>query len=1230
MTFLHASLNSDLNTDLNIGTLSDLYLADEADVVRMLSARIGMGAAQRQAVEARATILVEKLRDAKQHVPLIDTFLLEYGLSTTEGVILMRLAEALLRTPDRETRNMLMRDRLMAGDWASHKGQAASGLVNLTTFGLRASKAWIEKTGGVAGKSLIARLGDRALGLGVNRAMVMMGEHFVLGKTIKAAIDKSRKLHKKGFSFSYDMLGEAAMTAHDAERYFQAYMRAVNALANSGETFGDLSVKLSALHPRYEMAQREACVPELVARVKALALVCKTGGFGLAIDAEEADRLEVSLEVVDALMADPDLEGWDGLSVVVQAYQRRATAVIEWLVEQALTYNRKLCIRLVKGAYWDSEIKRAQEMGLESYPVFTRKENTDVSYLACARILFENADVIYPQFATHNAHSAAAVLEIAQEKGMENAAYEFQCLHGMGEALHLTLIADHDVKSRIYAPVGQHADLLPYLVRRLLENGANSSFVNQLVDPDIDIADIIRDPQARIEGHEVIANPALPIPRDYLNGERLAAEGLDLTQVDVLQDVAEWFKTVPSYSAGLVRGKHGQECVPIFNPAYSDECVGQVYVSSVSDVTKAVGSAAKSKWAQTSVKKRAAILRDAARRLEDETPTLLPLIVREAGKTLNDAVAEISEAVDFCRYYADRCEDAGFADRKPLGVMACISPWNFPLAIFIGQVAAALAAGNTVVAKPAEQTPLIAAECVRILSAVGLPKGALHMVYGSGAIGAALVAAPEVSGVCFTGSTATAKKIAASLAQTGRSLAPLIAETGGINAMIVDSTALLEQTVGDVVASAFQSAGQRCSACRLVCVQDDIADDFIEMLSGAMQRLKLGNPADIAVDVGPVIDDMAANMLREYILGLKNDAICIAETSVRGAPLASDLFVAPIAFEIPSITSLTREVFGPVLHVVRFKASEFDTVVPQINALGYGLTMGLHTRIDTRVDAVMATAKVGNLYVNRNQIGAVVGVQPFGGEGLSGTGPKAGGPQYLHQMSRSEEVSLARDISVYDHNFSLDDGDMDAVKARLHLSRVAQGKWQKTDRAQILQRAGELVGLPHAHMVKWFEESSVLARNLFTEEVVLPGPTGERNTLKLSPRGTIIALQSPKPYAAILTALAAGNSVMIECDEGEAEGVAHLAAVLEQAGAPKDVLMHMHVGQGAAMLACNVDGVIAEAAYAHIIAAQVLTRVGKIIPVLTYKDAPERFALERTVTIDTTAAGGNASLLAMV
>lgn len=1229
------------NTNPAIEDLQNLYICDETQLVANLMNRIGFTQTDRDNIKIRAAAIVADLRSSDTKPPLMDQFLLEYGLSTEEGIILMRLAEALLRTPDISTSNLLLRDRLGAGKWKSHAGRARSGMVNLSTSGLMFSKSWITKTGGLCGPSLIAKLGDRILQTAVNAAMMIMGEHFVLGRTITEAIEKSDKLNAKGFAFSYDMLGEAAMTMDDAQRYFDAYYNAITALSESGRSYGGLSVKLSALHPRYEIAQADICVPNLIAKVKSLAIIAKNAGLGLAIDAEEVERLEISLDVIKALLNDPDLNGWDGLSIVVQAYQRRAGAVIEWLVVEARIAKRGINIRLVKGAYWDREIKRAQEMGLSSYPVFTRKENTDISYLACARALFDNADIIHPQFATHNAHTAAAILEMAPP----STSFEFQCLHGMGEGLHRKLIEDFGVSSRIYAPVGRHADLLPYLVRRLLENGANSSFVNQLFDQNVSIDEIVTDPQSRVEDNKSqIANPALPNPRGYLGPKRQAAMGLDLSQNQTLQAVPKWFANENAYAQFSDKTSTVHN---IINPALSDDLIGAVQYNTPSELDEYMAKAKTSNWPQTPVQERADILRACADLLESEMVLLLPLIVREAGKSLNDAVDEVREAVDFCRYYAQQAEAPNMSNRAPIGVVACISPWNFPLAIFTGQIAANLAVGNTVIAKAAEQTPLIARYCVQIFQRAGVPQSALQLVTGAGEIGAALVANSDIGGICFTGSTEVAKKISNALAMSGRGRAPLIAETGGINAMIVDSTALMEQVVSDVVASAFQSAGQRCSACRLVCIQDDVAAEFMTMLSGAMQELIIGDPANPATDVGPVIDKDAADMLREYIGAIKTKGRVICETKPSGAT-KSNLFIAPIAIEFDNISDVTHEIFGPVLHVVQFEAEEFEQIVSSINDLGYGLTMGLHTRIDSRIEQVRAQAKVGNLYVNRNQIGAVVGVQPFGGEGLSGTGPKAGGPHYLYRLTQSSDVLTAKTNSdqlknaavwkVQNPQEVINTTPLAPVITR---ARHAHKNWQMADRQTIFNNAAKNITTSNATFCKMLKQAALNTAQHFAAPITLPGPTGEDNSMSLIGRGVLMCVHAAatKPVLqTMMKALSAGNSILVLMDLFETTEIQTLYKALIKSGADKDIITPITteqlntlihgplIGAHDGMSQNDIDGFLIEAEQIGAFAKVIASRLGALLPVLCAADEPYRFAHERSCTIDTTAAGGNVSL----
>ena len=1209
--------------------LSAHYLADEATLLDALRAGADLSEQQRSEIVERASRYVADIRNNGETVQLMDAFLQEYGLSTSEGIALMRLSEALIRTPDFATSRLLIRDKLGDEDWAEHAKASDHGLVNQATNGLRLSAAWIKMSGGTTAKSLAAKLGDRVLETAVDRIMGIMGGHFVLGRTIEAAMDRAESNRALGFVHSYDMLGEAAFTAADADKYFKAYLQAVNQLAASGEApykhvseAPGLSVKLSALHPRYEYAKRADCVPALIERVRSLALIAKEAGIGLTVDAEEADRLEVSLMVFEALMQDDALAGWDGLGIVVQAYQRRAIPLIEHLIDMAKTAGRTLPVRLVKGAYWDMEIKRAQELGLASYPVFTRKENTDVSYLACARKLIDAGDVIFPQFATHNAHTAAAIAFMAGQ----GRRFEYQRLHGMGEALHLQLTRDLGVRSRIYAPVGNHKDLLPYLVRRLLENGANSSFVNQLLDEAVSIDEITADPIGLTLANTPAANPKIRAPRDLFSGVRLSAYGIDLTQADTERDQSEALDVAEPYKASsLLEGEPiGFEEATIHNPANLAQTIGSITKASPEHVDQAVKIANRSDWANAfTAEQRSQCLHAAADLLEQDMDGFLKLCVLEAGKTLPDAVAEIREAVDFCRYYAVQAQAPRMARRAPLGTVACISPWNFPLAIFLGQIVAALSVGNTVVAKPAEQTPLISQKAVQLLYRAGVPADALHLLIGEGALlGARLTANPDIHGVCFTGSTATAKRIAASLAGSGRAAIPFIAETGGINAMIIDSTALMEQAVQDVIASAFQSAGQRCSACRLVAVQEDIAEDFITMLSGAMAQLEIGNPANLSTDIGPVIDADARQMIEDYIASSRKTFGVLAEKT-SGSLAETGHFVSAIAFEIGGISDVTREVFGPVLHVLRFGSGEIEAIVDQINALGFGLTMGLHTRLDARIEAVAKRAHVGNLYVNRNQIGAVVGVQPFGGEGLSGTGPKAGGPHYLFRLSKRPDVPVENAGSAVAARAAAKPELSEQGAEIIDAARRAQAQW--VDQFSQAERTKRLDEIFANHLIP-----SELQAFKVEQSMKLPGPTGEDNTLTLHPRGLLYLLPDADPSAAALQlalALYAGNAVIV----AEANSFGHqLEPFLEKMRdheIPKALVSRVSADLMPTILDEPIDGVIVSISDQEPVAAHLAGREGAIIPVLTLSDEPERFYHERTLTINTTAAGGNATLL---
>ncbi|WP_298933602.1 bifunctional proline dehydrogenase/L-glutamate gamma-semialdehyde dehydrogenase PutA [uncultured Ruegeria sp.] len=970
----------------NLRTRIDtLTYADQTAILDALIHQAALTDADRSAVCDAAAQLVRDIR-SNTSPGMMEVFLAEYGLSTDEGIALMCLAEALLRVPDADTIDVLIEDKIAPSDWGKHLGQSSSSLVNASTWALMLTgKVLDEGKASPVGtlRGAIKRLGEPVIRTAVGRAMKEMGRQFVLGETIQSAMKRANGMEEKGYTYSYDMLGEAARTDADAARYHLSYSRAIAAIAEAC-THDDIranpgiSVKLSALHPRYELAQEERVMKDLVPRLRSLALLAKSAGMGLNVDAEEADRLSLSMQVIETVMAEPALAGWDGFGIVVQAYGPRAGLVLDTLYEMAQRHDRKLMVRLVKGAYWDTEIKRAQVEGVDGFPVFTHKAATDVSYIANARKLLGMTDRIYPQFATHNAHTVSAIVHMAEDQQ-----YEFQRLHGMGETLHQIVKDQQDTRCRIYAPVGAHRDLLAYLVRRLLENGANSSFVNQIVDENVPPEEVAADPFSTIQ------TPPAPLPTgpELFQPERPNSKGFDLYHtptLDMIDAARDQFRTSDWHARPLLsdKAKPGSD-EPIVNPADPQDVPGTVSQASAEDVELALASA--SQW-RVQATERDRILNAAADLYETHYGELFALLAREAGKSLPDAVAELREAVDFLRYYA-----ANIPDSDPAGTFTCISPWNFPLAIFSGQIAAALATGNAVLAKPAPQTPLIAHRAIQLLHEAGVPRDVLQLLPGGPAVGAALTSDARVSGVAFTGSTVTALKIRTAMAENMRPGTPLIAETGGLNAMIVDSTALPEQAVQSIIESAFQSAGQRCSALRCLYLQEDIAEDVLTMLKGAMDALSVGNPWMISTDCGPVIDELACQGIADHVAQARSEGRVLKELDAPN----KGIFVAPTLIEVSGISAMEREIFGPVLHVARFKAQEIDKVIADINATGYGLTFGLHTRIDDRVQHVTEAIHAGNIYVNRNQIGAIVGSQPFGGEGLSGTGPKAGGPNYM-------------------------------------------------------------------------------------------------------------------------------------------------------------------------------------------------------------------------------------------
>jgi len=1014
------------------------YLTEESRCIEDVLARARFSEAEAQEIDRRARLLVAALRSGHQPGDSVDAFMREFGLSNAEGVALMGLAEALLRIPDQATADALIRDKIGAADWAAHLGHSDSLFVNAATWGLMLGRRVVgseagDTQGGIeALTGLVARVGGSLVRAAVVQAMRLLGEKFVIGPTIEDALERARSWQDQGYRFSFDMLGEAALTQADAEHFAGSYAHAIDAMSQSGGG-GDvaerpeISIKLSALHPRYEPSQRERVIAELLPRLRSLVGRARSGNVGVTIDAEEARNLDLSLEVIEAVAGSPEAAGWNGFGFALQAYSKRALALIDWAARIAHRDGRKWPLRLVKGAYWDSEIKWAQQLGLDDYPVFTLKSATDVSYLACARRILADRQAFMPRFATHNAHTLTAVSVMAGN----GAGIEFQRLHGMGEALYAEAIGHHDMgfPCRIYAPVGSYDTLLPYLMRRLLENGANTSFVNRLVDQDTPVAEVISDPVARLARAESRRHPRIPIPPGIYGPERLNSAGLLIAEPPVLADLQAALAEAlagPIVAAPIVDGRTMEgPSRPVLDPSDRRRVVGHLVSATVGDVERAAAIAGRAApdWDALGGASRAEILERAAELFEKRRATLMALCIREGGKTVPNALAEIREAVDYLRYYAARAR-AAFAAPMPLpgptgeanhlwlhgrGVFTCISPWNFPVAIFTGQVAASLAAGNAVLAKPAEHGSLAAAEVVRLLHQAGVPQSVLHLLTGSArTIGRPLVERAEISGVALTGSGETARTIARELAARPGPIVPFIAETGGINAMIVDSTAHMERAVIDAVRSAFDSSGQRCSSLRLLFLQEEIAESFLRGLVGRTAELCIGDPMEIATDVGPLIDEAACRSVMAHVESLDRQAGRLFRGQLPAAA-AEGTFVAPAIYEIDDAGRLREEVFGPILHVVRFRRDRLPQVCEAINDKGYGLTLALHSRIDSVVEQVRQQVRVGNLYVNRDQIGAVVGTQPFGGEGLSGTGPKAGGPYYLHRFAveRSVAVNLA-------------------------------------------------------------------------------------------------------------------------------------------------------------------------------------------------------------------------------
>ncbi|MGJ8525265.1 Bifunctional protein PutA [Halomonadaceae bacterium LMG 33818] len=1215
--------------------ITSAYRRPEQEIVPTLVEQARIAPKQAKAVHELAYGLAERLRNQKSsggRQGIVQGLLQEFSLSSQEGIALMCLAEALLRVPDKGTRDLLIRDKLSGGNWQSHLGRSQSLFVNAATWGLLITGK-LTTTHNEAGLTsslnrIIGKRGEPLIRKGVDMAMRLMGEQFVTGETIGEALANAGRYEAKGFRYSYDMLGEAAMTAKGADDYYNDYEQAIHAIGKASNGRGiyegpGISIKLSALHPRYSRAQYDRVMDELYPRLKSLVLLAQEYDIGINIDAEEADRLELSLDLLEHLCFEPELEGWNGIGFVIQGYQKRCPLVIDYLIDLARRSRRRLMIRLVKGAYWDSEIKVAQVEGLEGYPVYTRKVYTDLSYISCARKLLAAPEAIYPQFATHNAYTLAAIYKLAGNNYYPGQ-YEFQCLHGMGEPLYEHVVGKNGLNRpcRIYAPCGSHETLLAYLVRRLLENGANTSFVNRIADHDISLDELVRDPveeaeqMAEQEGAMGLPHPRIPLPIELYGDERVNSTGLDLSNEQRLASLS---------SALLYGASHPLEARPIVpfeyshgataaveNPSDTRDVVGLVEEATPEIVEKALAASVDAApiWQATQPEERAEVLERAADLMEAQLQPLMGVLVREAGKTYANAIAEVREAVDFLRYYAAQArEHFDNHSHRPLGPVVCISPWNFPLAIFTGQIAAALVTGNTVLAKPAEQTPLIASEGARILIEAGLPEGVLQLLPGTGeTVGAKLVGDDRIRGVMFTGSTEVARILARNLSgrldSQGRPI-PLIAETGGQNAMIVDSSALPEQVIPDVLASAFDSAGQRCSALRILCVQEDVAERVLDMLKGAMKECRLGNPEQLSSDIGPVIDNEARETINAHIEKMRSKGHKVHQISINDKEANEHgIFIPPTLIELDDLNELEREVFGPVLHIVTYKQKELGKLLDNINANGYGLTMGLHTRIDETIAQVIAKAEVGNLYVNRNIVGAVVGVQPFGGEGLSGTGPKAGGPIYLTRL-----------LSVRPNGIPLSEKERTRIEPSTqpqYLARLNElAEWAKKEHNSVV-----------ADYCKTLETQALSGVTL-----ELPGPTGERNTYSLLPRHHILCLATDPED--LLIQLAAVTAIGAKSIWEDTEETRKLHAKL-----PKNIRSRVELVSD-----WRQEGVAYDAVLYHgdsdtllNVTQAVAARDGAIVNVFGMGNGEtnvpiEHLLIEHALSINTAAAGGNASLM---
>ncbi|MFQ3249250.1 MAG: RHH-type proline utilization regulon transcriptional repressor/proline dehydrogenase [Glaciecola sp.] len=1261
-------VNNSINNSCPIRQkIREFYRISESEAIDHILPEAEVNMAARSRAWERARTMVLQIRREQEGHGGVDALLNEFSLSTAEGIVLMCLAEALLRVPDKHTQEELIRDKLSKGEWTPHLGNSDSLFVNASAWGLLftgnmvnyADKRKSEQFGLL--KKTMGRLGEPVIRRAMKIAMKVMGRQFVMGESIEDAVERAATKETQGYVYSYDMLGEGARTSRDAERYYQSYVKAIEVIGKAANGRGPrkspgISVKLSAIHPRYDFAKYDRVMEEIPAKLKALCLMAKKYDIGLTVDAEESERLDISLDIIEKVFSDPELDGWDGFGLAVQSYQKRAIFVIEWLRQLSLEVGRKMMVRLVKGAYWDTEIKHTQQGGFDDFPVFTRKTSTDVSYHACANRLLAYRDSIYPQFATHNAYSASVIIELA---GDDKEGFEFQCLHGMGDSLYDQVVTKDNIQCRVYAPVGVHEDLLAYLVRRLLENGANSSFVNAIVDDTQPVESLLEDPVERTQRLQVRENKQIAMPVDLYAPDRANSRGIDIYDVNATQDLSmrldKWFE---GHIKALENVKEADGQIIVRNPARLSEIVGTHKVHSKEEMLAMLDrtTEAAKVWSQQSVDDRAGLLMRTADILERHMDELIGLCIKEAGKITVDSIDEVREAVDFCRYYAVEAKRLDPENRlQARGVVLCISPWNFPLAIFLGQIAAALVAGNTVIAKPAEQTSLIAKRALELMTSVGLPEDAVNLVIARGPdVGDVLLPDERIQGVMFTGSTQTGTLISQLLAARGTEQVPLIAETGGQNCMIVDSTALPEQVVDDVVASGFQSAGQRCSALRVLFVQEDIADDVSDMIVGAMKELSLGDPSLLSTDIGPVIDQRALKTLTEHVEYMKGKGKLLYKCEL---PEENDgTFFAPHFFEIDNINVLEKEVFGPCVHLVRFKGKEIDKVIEQINSTGFGLTMGIHSRIEERAYELARLSRAGNVYINRNMIGAIVGVQPFGGRGLSGTGPKAGGPNYLPRLMKEKATpKFSSQVNKFtdDKAIQSDEVAFEQANGLMASAMSVENKWRLTplnDRISFVRQllakiatveiVEELADDLNKTLASARTQLIAIERRL-RAPTKLPGPTGESNTLHLEPRGVLVCFADKDVtfeywVLSIVTALATGNTVISVVSDLFYEEALTFKDKLASTGAPNTVFQVANLRHLEALLMNkSLAGVVVDSSTdrSAYISAKLAEREGAILPVITaeYNDnLIQRLVTEKTISVDTTASGGNTSLMTLI